>query len=269
MKNIDLCFLESFSSLCEALKSINQISKTQQLKLGLSKTQINSPVQAKSEYSLPIAVINYGLINPIYVGEKVILLTETEEIVAIAKPSKIHGHPLHYDESDNILSALREMGRADLLSVNADSYDRGLLYRLDYETSGLLLYAKTEKLFKEVRENFHSQVKLKKYIAKLSEPIDRPMTLKNNLKAFGAKGYKMVESPDGKQATIEVRPLKGNLVEVLLNEGVRHQIRAQLSLNGMPIVGDGLYGGEPAERLYLHCLEYELNGDKFSCDCPW
>ena len=50
-----------------------------------------------------------------------------------------------------------------------------------------------------------------------------------------------------------------SLVLVNLKTGLRHQIRAQLSFLGFPILGDELYGGRKAERVFLHALRYEFS----------
>ena len=57
-----------------------------------------------------------------------------------------------------------------------------------------------------------------------------------------------------------------SLVEIKLKSGYRHQIRAQLSSLGFPIVGDELYGAQACSRVFLHALEYafEFEGKSYS-----
>lgn len=269
MKNVDFCFLFSSPSLTEAMKQINGISRSQLIKRGLLKKQLNQRISNRQLLSLPIEILNYGLINPCYEGPEIEILQETDSVLALSKPPNIHSHPIHYNESDNLLSFLRSIGRYDLLEVNKKGMDRGLLYRLDYATSGLILAAKREDDYQELRDNYHHLVKKKIYIAKLTKPLKAPVILSNRLKPQGRRGAIMGESPDGIEAKIHVSPLFEEFVTVELGQGIRHQIRAQLSLNGMPIVGDRLYGGVAAERLFLHCYQYQIMDQKFKAPCPF
>ena len=262
MEKYGLCFLAPSPSLAEAIGEIIGISRSQLIKRGLKKKDLNQRIDHRKEVELPLSILNYGLINPVYQGQEFKILEENTNIVSIEKPVKVHCHPLHYDESDNILSGLRAAGRDDLLSVNPESYDRGLLYRLDFETSGLLLYVKNTKLLKELRVNFQTKVKRKTYLAKVHGEIKEELLLKNSLKPSAQKGSKMKEAVDGVEANIKVLPVKNlgrfTIVEIDLNEGVRHQIRVQLSLAGFSILGDPLYGDDDESILHLHCLKYEI-----------
>ena len=78
------------------------------------------------------------------------------------KPANLFVHPLVYDEKNNCLSFLRTYKPA-YLGVNSKNYDRGLLYRLDFETSGVLVYVKNEIAYQYLRENFKTIAKKKTY----------------------------------------------------------------------------------------------------------
>ena len=66
-----------------------------------------------------------------------------------------------------------------------------------------------------------------------------------------------------KKITVEGRPCL--LIECNLHTGRTHQIRVHLASRGLPILGDELYGGKPAQRMYLHAahLAFTLNGKKY------
>ena len=142
--------------------------------------------------------------------------------------------------------------------------DRGLLYRLDLETSGLLLLTKDKELLKQAREG--SFVKKKVYCALVEGDYDGPKKLSHTLTTTGKK---IKADPKGKEAHLKIISseylLNNNmsLLEVELKEGLRHQIRVQLSLAGFPIVGDELYGGIPNNLFGLHCLRYETKKGAF------
>ena len=67
--------------------------------------------------------------------------------------------------------------------------------------------------------------------------------------------------PESDEGSLEVKKImttgNNSLVLVNLQSGLRHQIRAQLAALGFPILGDELYGGSRAERLFLHAWRYE------------
>lgn len=273
MTKIAFSFLFPSKNLAQALEKLNGISRSQMLKRDLSKKDLNAPVLERQEFCLPIDIINFGKINPEYSGEPVLIIKETKDVVALMKPCRVHCHPLRYDETDNILSALREMGRSDLLGVNVKAYDRGLLYRLDYETSGLVLMAKSEPVFKYVRSNFHEIAHKKTYLAEVQGNLDSQTLLENKLASAGERGARMKESQSGRLAEIVVTPVMkktaSTIVKVELRQGLRHQIRVQLSLAGFPILGDPLYGKASNGSLHLHCWRYEIDSiGSFQADYP-
>ena len=146
--------------------------------------------------------------------------------------------------------------------------DRGLINRLDFETSGVIFYAKSQSTHQFIRQNFNQAVKAKRYLAIIS--TDKEVNGSFNHSYFAPKGAKKVSISEYSQssaqkACIEVSTLEYDssaglaLVQVLLHQGKRHQIRAQLSFLGFPILGDQLYAGQKADRIFLHCLEYEIN----------
>ncbi|MAZ47291.1 MAG: hypothetical protein CME65_01930 [Halobacteriovoraceae bacterium] len=274
MSRYGICFLDSAPSVSEAISKLNGISKSQLIKRGISKKFLNTSVERTQYVEFPLDVLNFGKINPVYHGHPVSIIKETETVLALNKPSQIYCHPLRYEESDNILSYLRAQGRQDILQVNHSNYDRGLLYRLDYETSGLLLMAKDNATWKFVRDNFHSLTKEKSYLAEVRGKLFEQMSLTHRLKPSGERGSFIKEASDGKVANIQVFPIEAlessTIVEVQLKEGLRHQIRAQLSLAGFPIIGDPLYGdSEKDDILRLHCWKYEIDTiGKFQGEYP-
>jgi 23S rRNA-/tRNA-specific pseudouridylate synthase len=152
------------------------------------------------------------------------------------------------------------------LCVNTHNYDRGLLFRLDYETSGVMVLAKNERFLKSMRENFDTAMKRKFYWAIVEGEFDKEGRWTHYFKPTGHKGTKQkvseFETADTHVGTLSVLKISSNqgksLLLVNLKTGLRHQIRAQLSYLGFPILGDELYGGKQAERLFLHALRYEF-----------
>lgn len=263
-KNTEYCLLESVSSVEEFLK-LQFNASGNKIKKYFSKSFLRQSLREKSIISLPLNFINDGEINPIYVGEAIQTIDEDDQFFVFTKNANQFVHPLTYDESDNCLSYVRAH-RPELLKVNADHYDRGLLYRLDYETSGVMIYVKNMELYKTLRENFSTVAKEKKYWCWVEGEMKLSQSFTHFFDSREEKGKRVVvrDAGVGTVGELALRPLEFNseknmsLMEVTLSTGLRHQIRAQLAHLGHPLIGDTFYGGRVAARLYLHALNYSL-----------
>lgn len=259
MKTIKFCSLDSYDSYYQAIKETLSASTNQLKKNGIKKN--TSSVKSRGEVEVPIDLVNHLGINPRYTGALPRILSD-ERFLVLVKPEKIHTHPLSYSESDNILSYLRSMGYQAVIQTNIENYDRGILYRLDYETSGILVCAKSLEDYEFVRDNFKSLVKEKIYLAIVEGCIKDSISFENHITASSHKGQKMIVTDGPVNARIDIEPLEArdnqSLIKIKLHEGHRHQIRCQLAANGHSIIGDKLYSGPEGKRLYLHCLSYQL-----------
>lgn len=261
---IEFHWIQNYSTQKEALQGLLNCSG-QLLKKHFSSKDLNRPVRAKDRSRLPLDLVNHMMINPIYTGPQAQILKETENYLVVHKPAQVHSHPHAYSDQDTLLNFLATQGEYKTLSVNSSSYDRGLLYRLDFETSGIMLVAKNDKYFEEMRTQFREKMKSKYYWAIVEGDFNQEGFWTHYFRGSGAKGSKQkVETfsfPDSDMGELEVKKVLyengKSLVLVNLSHGLRHQIRAQLAVLGFPILGDELYGGTPSERLYLHALRYE------------
>ena len=261
---IEFHWIQDFPSQKEALQGLLNCSG-QLLKKHFSSKELTRPIRAKDRSRLPLDLVNHMMINPVFTGPRPAVLKETENYLVLHKPSNVHSHPLCYSDQDTLLNFLAEEGHYKTLAVNAAHYDRGLLFRLDYETSGIMLVAKNEKYFEEMRVNFREKMKSKFYWAIVEGDFNQEGFWSHYFRGSGAKGSKQkVDTnpmPDSDLGELEVKKVLfengKSLVLVNLSHGLRHQIRAQLAALGFPILGDELYGGKTADRLYLHALRYE------------
>lgn len=270
-KMTNLCNLGDESSLEDYLLSLN-ISKTQIKKSDLPKRVLEKKLEKKEEIEIPLNLVNQGWIYPTYVGPEVDILFEDSRILCLNKPPKIHSHPLSYNEQNNILSFLRQ--NLYLKKTNfcfERQYEGGLLYRLDFETSGVLFFSKEKEQYLSIRKNFKDFAKTKEYICIVKGRFEGSGIYKHFLSPYGLKKSRVRVKENGElgQGVIEVSVLNQNidknltLLKVRLFSGIRHQIRAQLAHLGYPILGDTLYGGEESDRLFLHAHKYTmLIGDK-------
>jgi 23S rRNA pseudouridine1911/1915/1917 synthase len=266
MEFVELSWLQGESSLKEALKKTFG-SSGQLIKRYYSSKEQDRKVMPKEVAKLPLSLVNHMKINPEYKGPEVTILSENDDYLVLHKPPGVHCHPHSYDDKDTLLNFLVANNKFEAIEVNTTNYDRGLLYRLDQDTSGVMVLAKNERFLKAIRGNFESSMKKKFYWAIVDGEFDKDGRWTHYFKATGQKGVKQkvsdYEIHESQEATLAVMKVSENqgktLVLVNLKTGLRHQIRAQLSHLGFPILGDELYGGRKADRLYLHALRYEFS----------
>ena len=233
-------------------------------KAGLPKNYLEKKIRFKDELELPELLYNRGLINPRFEGpDSPRIIEENEDFLALSKPSQIHCHPLSYPEKDNVLSYVRSKGKFPFLQVNQENWDRGLLYRLDFETTGLVVLTNKEEKYQLAREG--------KLLGKKTYMVLVEGHYKGELKLvdqISTSGKKVKGDESGREVHLDILEShhlispNRTVLKVQLHEGARHQIRSQLSMAGHPVWGDMLYGAETiGNRFGLHCFSYEV-GDK-------
>ncbi len=151
-----------------------------------------------------------------------------------------------------------------------------LVHRLDRETSGVIMFAKSEAVAAYFRSNWNKLTE-KTYRARVEGVLEKEEGFFESYLQEDADGYKVRSVPNLRQtsqtfsklskppklARTEWRRLSidenTTLVDVTLKSGRKNQIRVHFSEAGHPVVGDEKYGGQKASRLYLHafCLRFK------------
>ena len=177
-------------------------------------------------------------------------------------------------EDENVLVVDKPAG---LLSMAKGEYcpektlgDYGLLvHRLDRDTSGVVILAKNQEVQKFLKKQFQDRKTHKTYYAviegqpkldaaridlPIARDLKRPTTFRVDANGKESETFYKVIKTDGKHSLVELKPTSGRT----------HQLRVHMKYLGHPIVGDVVYGGEKADRLYLHAgaLEITLPGGK-------
>ncbi len=269
--SVEFVLLESIASVEDFLKLQFNASSTK-IKKYFDRSFLNRSLAARSTLLLPLNFVNDNLVNPSYEGPDIEIVYQDELFFVLNKPANIHSHPLVYEEKNNCLSFLRTKF-PEYLNVNQAHYDRGLLYRLDFETSGILVYVKKAESYKWLRDNFNQFAKKKIYHCIVQGHCQLQGRFQHYFYSKEAKGRRVVVSSDpslGQCGEFLLTALsfdaktQTTLMEVELKTGLRHQIRAQLAHLGYPIAGDIFYGAKAAKRLYLHAYLYQLIIDQKS-----
>lgn len=200
---------------------------------------------------------------------RVPILYEDEYILVVDKPAGISTHGFSGRQRDTLANFLVAI-RPSLLGVGKSRWEPGLLHRLDRDTSGLLLVAKDQSSFENLRSQFRRGLIKKKYWAlvwgkaKREGIIDRPLVHdpadRRRMKIAVGKGVNK-NQPKRWRALTRYRVIDYSpgfsLLEVSIDTGVTHQIRTHLEAVGHPLIGDPLYdGGRPDPfglgRQFLH-----------------
>jgi len=161
----------------------------------------------------------------------------------------------------------------DLLAAFAKSNGRRprLVHRLDRETSGAIVAARTKPAAAQLSEAFASRAVEKTYLAIVcgGAPEPRNGEIEFALRKSNRRGLDIMEiDPDGQPSLTRYRTLASTpeaaLLELRPETGRMHQLRAHLAAVGRPIAGDGKYGGlfrvgpVAVPRLMLHAAAIEL-----------
>ena len=136
-----------------------------------------------------------------------------------------------------------------------------VVHRLDRETSGIIMFAKTREIHLALQENWHRVITRRVYVALVEGKVEKPKDTIVTWLTENEKSLKIHSSNvdnGGQQAVTHYRTLKTNdnfsLLEVELETGRKNQIRVHMQDIGHPIAGDKKYGSEisPIGRMGLH-----------------
>ena len=136
-----------------------------------------------------------------------------------------------------------------------------IVHRLDQETSGLMVFARTEPAKQALQENWETAVKKYRAVVEGAPPGESGVLVSHLDESDRFRVRVAPEGPDTRRAVtryhIEKRGTNCALLELELETGRRHQIRVQLGAAGCPIVGDKRYGAQtnPIKRVALHAGE--------------
>ncbi len=207
---------------------------------------------------------------------------EDDSILAFDKPAGMCVQPLDCRETGTLMNAVvarypecRTIAAADASGRKSDTLMAGAVHRIDADTSGLVLVARTQAAFESLRAQFAAQSVKKTYLALVEGDVAAGGTLEHELAHDPTLPFcRMIDANRNRLSPSDrarLRPLRavtrflpiahlreGNeprtLLEVTICTGVTHQIRAQLALAGMHIVNDRLYGAFAVEGMTGHCL---------------
>ena len=175
-----------------------------------------------------------------------VIIYEDENMLVVNKPSGMLTHPTTIEKSGTLVNALLYKYGENLSDVNGE-FRRGILHRLDRNTSGLLMVAKNDRAHEFLAHQIKNHTITKKYraIAK-GVIVQDEFEINSPIGRNPNQPHKMAVREDGKPSRTIVKVLErfkdATYVELTLVTGRTHQIRVHLKSINHPIYNDTLYG---------------------------
>jgi len=217
------------------------------------------------------------------------IIFKDKNIIIINKPAGLKVHPSNFAETETLVNELLakfpEIENVDDKSPGSELRP-GIVHRLDKDTSGVMVIARNQETFDELKKLFKNKLIEKKYVAVcegifnkkegiIEKPIARASNYRKQVIARKNTSTKVREAITNYKIIKECGSY--SIVEVSPKTGRMHQIRIHLSSIGHPVVGDLVYAektpkiiGKKVKRQLLHAreLKFELFGKKYAFSAP-
>jgi len=190
------------------------------------------------------------------------VLYEDEDVVVVNKPAGLVVHPAYGHKTGTLVNAM--LGRIES-RTGRESGRPGIVHRLDKDTSGVMIVAKTDVAQLALSRQLQAKQFAKEYLALVwGDPGERPTVIEAPLVRDTDDRRRVVVRASGREATTRFRRIavwgsekdRSSLLHVQPVTGRTHQIRVHLAYARFPIVGDPVYGrrGDPSglARQFLH-----------------
>lgn len=208
---------------------------------------------------------------------------DDDDIVVINKPAGVAAHPSVGWTGPTVVGALAAAGFR--ISTSGAAERAGVVHRLDAGTSGLMVVAKSEHAYTELKRAFHDREVEKIYHAVVQgHPDPLAGTIDAPIGRHPRAEWKFAVTSDGKHSithyeTLEAFPY-ASLLEIHLETGRTHQIRVHMAAQRHPCVGDSMYGADPTlsarlglDRQWLHAVQlgfsHPATGEWVSFTAPY
>lgn len=197
------------------------------------------------------------------------IIFEDEDVLVINKPANLLVHETETSTEVTLFDALKKYNAA-IAKVGDDVLRGGIVHRLDKDASGVMIVAKTNEAFDFLKKQFQERNTTKKYTVlvrgEMEKPVETITMPISRSKSHGRMAAKPA-SQGGKEAITHYEVTKQyrhhTLLDVTIETGRTHQIRAHMFALAHPVVGDKLYRlrgvtPRPIGRLFLHARELTI-----------
>ena len=193
------------------------------------------------------------------------IVYQDDDLVVVDKPIGVAAHPSIGWDGPTVLGALAAVG---IRVATAGAAERaGIVHRLDAGTSGLMVVAKSDRAYAELKRQFHDREVTKIYHAVVQgHPDPLAGTIDAPIGRHPGSSWKFAVTADGKSSVTHYETLEAfpgaSLLEIHLETGRTHQIRVHMAAQRHPCVGDAMYGADPTlsarlglTRQWLHAVK--------------
>jgi 23S rRNA pseudouridine1911/1915/1917 synthase len=207
---------------------------------------------------------------------------EDDDIIVVDKPAGVAAHPSPGWVGPTVVGGLAAAGVR--VSTSGAAERAGIVHRLDAGTSGLMVVAKSEAAYTALKRAFKERTVDKVYLALAQgHPDPTSGTIDAPLGRHPKAEYRFAVVADGRPSVTHYDTLEAfraaTLLEVHLETGRTHQIRVHFAYLRHPLVGDSMYGADPAlaqrlglDRQWLHAarlgFEHPATGDWVEFESP-
>ena len=244
--------LDSFlASVTENISrsKIQELIKTGNVTVNGTNKKPSYLIKENDKIELEIPDTDISKIQPENIPLEIIY--EDENMLVVNKPSGMLTHPTTQEKSETLVNALLYKFVENLSDINGE-FRRGIVHRLDKNTSGLLMIAKNNKTHEYLADMIKNHNLTKKYraIIKGVYPLDEDI-INLPIGRHPTQPHKMAVVENGKESTTIVNVIErykdATYIDITLITGRTHQIRVHLSKKGFPIFNDTLYGAGMAK----------------------
>ena len=190
--------------------------------------------------------------------EKLDIIYEDKYIIVVNKPANLLTISTEKNKDNTLYRKV-----SDYVKKQHKSNKIFIVHRLDKDTSGIILFAKSEKIKNILQREWDKTTRY--YVALVEGIVTKPGTIKNWLRETKTLyTYSSNIKNDGKLAITKYKPLKNNtqytLLDIEILTGRKNQIRVHMKDIGHPIVGDKKYGStkNPIRRMILHATYLKI-----------
>lgn len=195
--------------------------------------------------------------EPIEIDFDVDILYEDDYLMVVNKPSGLVVHPAPSVKEPTLVDWLIQRGIS--LSTISGEERHGIVHRIDKETTGALVIAKTNEAHEALSRQLEDKTMGRYYLALIDYPLKDNIKIEANIARNSTNRLKMAIVESGRYAKSAFAKLAEGknfyeLIAAKLYTGRTHQIRVHLSSIGRHILGDTIYGykGKDMPRVYLH-----------------
>jgi len=207
-----------------------------------------SNYKAKTDDEIEMIIIKDEYVESVAENIPLHIIYQDEHIAVINKQPGLVVHPGPGNYGSTLVSAL--LYHIKTLSTAGDPFRPGIVHRLDRDTSGLMVIAKTDAAYEGMVKQFQARTVKKRYTAiTIGKPVKNHDIINRPIARHKKYRQKMTIDDEGREAITEFTISKiwhtpigvFSMLDVQIHTGRTHQIRVHLSSIGNPVIGDQIY----------------------------